>query len=855
MNCKKMKHASKVGLLLLSLLFLIGAANALPASDKAPLSYTPDQIQAIASRILQGEIVSESEKIAADPLVQQLLPRDTNPPSTDQTWGPDGVGYSARDGASGATYFWDDILATGSEAWAGASSDDSYISGLPIGFTYPFYGTNYTTFNICANGFITFTGSPGYTTALPTTNYDWIVPQKGSSTANDNYKEIASRYMYQTLSNPTRLVVSFIDVRWFNSTYRADTSYTRTWQIVLYPDGRAQVNYRRLTTLLTGATYYGGIDDIGANGFDIIAAGTLVSGLTNYAIEYNPPCHNTLNHAPVSGTTGIAATPTLSWTNNSCVASSDVYLSTLQADVTNLAAGALVADHTAGTSYTPASPLLNNTVYYWRVVSRNSANATINSAVMSFLTIGATPMSGNYTIGGVSPSYATFTDAVNALVANSINGPVVFSVRPGTYSERITIPVLNGSSATNTVTFQKETAAVVLNGAGTTGATDATVLISGADYIIFDGIDVADPGTTDVEFGYWITNANATDGSSYNTIKNATITLNRTNANTRGIRQYYTTIPTSSTGANHYNKYLNLKISNARYGGYIYGYSTTYPDLGTEVGSTVAGTGNTNRFVIGSNGVDDIGGAGASYGLYMYYQNNASVHDIDVANVTSIGAVAYGVYAYYQSGNYNFYNNRVYNIHSTSTTTTNYAAYGYYGAHTSGYTYNIFNNFIYSVNSTSIRTTNVATFYMYGAYLTGSGTFNFDNNSVLLNQGLYNQGADLMYNSACLYTVTGTFNTRNNILYNKTPNQASTSKHYAYYRSSGTLTSDNNVYYVPNPTNGYTGYFNTDQATLANWQAASLVDAASWATNPGFVDDTGTDLHIAPNQSSTPVEG
>jgi len=65
-------------------------------------------------------------------------------------------------------------------------------------------------------------------------------------------------------------------------------------------------------------------------------------------------------------------------------------------------------------------------------------------------------LSGNYTIGGVSPSYSTINAAVNALISNGVNGPVTFNIRTGTYSEQVIIPQINGASQTNNIIFQSE---------------------------------------------------------------------------------------------------------------------------------------------------------------------------------------------------------------------------------------------------------------------------------------------------------------------------------------------------------------------------------------------------------------
>ncbi|RMG94892.1 MAG: hypothetical protein D6706_13045, partial [Chloroflexi bacterium] len=47
----------------------------------------------------------------------------------------------------------------------------------------------------------------------------------------------------------------------------------------------------------------------------------------------------------------------------------------------------------------------------------------------------AQPLSGDYTIGGSNPDFATISDAVNALLTDGVAGPVNLNIRPGTYEE------------------------------------------------------------------------------------------------------------------------------------------------------------------------------------------------------------------------------------------------------------------------------------------------------------------------------------------------------------------------------------------------------------------------------------
>ncbi|HOJ05277.1 MAG TPA: right-handed parallel beta-helix repeat-containing protein [Bacteroidota bacterium] len=113
-------------------------------------------------------------------------------------------------------------------------------------------------------------------------------------------------------------------------------------------------------------------------------------------------------------------------------------------------------------------------------------------------------LSGSYTIGGSSPNYNTFAQAVAALSAG-VNGPVVFNVRAGTYTEQVNIPAITGVSATNTVTFQSESgspASVTLQ--FTTTGTNYTLQLDGADYVRLRNMTIKNGGTTSavvVRFG------------------------------------------------------------------------------------------------------------------------------------------------------------------------------------------------------------------------------------------------------------------------------------------------------------------------------------------------------------------
>ncbi|MCX7835774.1 MAG: hypothetical protein N2450_06870 [bacterium] len=129
---------------------------------------------------------------------------------------------------------WTDISTTGTEIWVGQNQDDAFSSALSIGFNFPFYGTNETQFMISANGFICLgTAQAPYFQGFPRFNYKIVAPNFG-----DNYHVAnVSRYYYQTLTSPNRLVVQFNDVRYYSSSYRNNAAYGKTYQIILYETG------------------------------------------------------------------------------------------------------------------------------------------------------------------------------------------------------------------------------------------------------------------------------------------------------------------------------------------------------------------------------------------------------------------------------------------------------------------------------------------------------------------------------------------------------------------------------------------------------------------------------------------
>lgn len=65
-------------------------------------------------------------------------------------------------------------------------------------------------------------------------------------------------------------------------------------------------------------------------------------------------------------------------------------------------------------------------------------------------------LSGEYTIGGASPDYPTFTAAIEALKTLGISDKVIFNVRDGNYNEQIEIPQISGAFSNESILFRSE---------------------------------------------------------------------------------------------------------------------------------------------------------------------------------------------------------------------------------------------------------------------------------------------------------------------------------------------------------------------------------------------------------------
>jgi hypothetical protein len=211
-----------------------------------------------------------------------------------------------------------------------------------------------------------------------------------------------------------------------------------------------------------------GADEFGFNAAD--ASVTLVlptvrtcTGSNPVTIEITNFGTATLTSAVVHWTVNSVAQPNFNWSGT-------------------LAPNATIGQITIG-NYNFAAATY--TIVAWTDLPNATADGyTGNDSFTQTVTGGG--MSGVYTIGGVSPSYATLTAAKNALVSNGVCGNVIFDIRPGTYNETVVYPAIPGASSTATITFRAEngdSSTVILN-----GAAGIPVTVSGGEHYTFSRV-------------------------------------------------------------------------------------------------------------------------------------------------------------------------------------------------------------------------------------------------------------------------------------------------------------------------------------------------------------------------------
>lgn len=395
-----------------------------------------------------------------------------------------------------------------------------------------------------------------------------------------------------------------------------------------------------------------------------------------------------------------------------------------------------------------------------------------------------TPLSGTYTIGGISPDFLNFTEAVDSLNKVGVSGPVTFNVRDASspYNEQISILEIAGADNTNTIVFQPDPAnsgSVTLQ-FSPTSSDNYLIQFLNADYVTVKNMTLASSGGTYTGIIHYEGN------SHHNSIIGCTI-------NGSGTSSTYSKIIYNTD-----NSYIDQIIIDSNIiSNNVYGISLNANDNNkcTQLSisrNTLSGQSRDaitlNDFdapVIMGNNISNYSSSGYS-GLYI----GNSTNDIQITN-NIINTDAGGQYGVYLNNCIGSFSNPIL----------------------------VGNNFISIGGSGSSKR---------ALYTNSSAYVNIYNNSI----NIYSSGG----NSICYDNNNGSdINIVNNILANYDGNDGYT---YKTNNTSAIVTSDyNNLFTVSN----IIAYWTSDRIDLAALQAASGKDVNSISANPNFISNT--DLH------------
>lgn len=414
-----------------------------------------------------------------------------------------------------------------------------------------------------------------------------------------------------------------------------------------------------------------------------------------------------------------------------------------------------------------------------------SGSGNDNSALFGL----STGLSGTYTIGATG-DYADFNSAVSAINTFGVCGPVVFEVMDGIYSEQFVLGPVIGMDATNRVTFRGQSgdpALAILTDTITSSTANYIIALNDADFYTFEDLTIENQGAT---YGRVF---DFQGGSDWNTITGCHLISTSTTTST-----FKAIIYSGSGNNNEYNTFTNNLIEGGAYGLYYYGVGTSSLAEGT----VFEGNEILNSYYMAS---------------YFYYMNNLSFKNNYIHGSSSYTGARYGGYFNYCDGGFEVTGNRV------------------YGDATGGYTYGLyFSQCDGLANNRGLAGNNMvqvglpgSTSTMYGIYLSNSGNMDVHSNNVLVSEG----GAS---SRAFYATSGGATRVMNNNFVNYT------SGYGAYIASSFSISDmDGNNLHSPG---GNIGYFNGDQLTLGDWQAASGYDMNSMDNDPLYHGND--DLHV-----------
>jgi carboxypeptidase D len=218
-------------------------------APSAQIDVDPDSLSAAIDACDSVDVPLTIQNVGTLPLTWSSIEASAN-----QTHfgGAVGAGWRWIDGdqLGGPVYQWRDISGVGQALTF--ASDDQNLGPYNIGFTFPFYGQNFTTLRVAANGWISFTS-----TATGTSSYsNQFLPNNGTAPENllavwwdDLSPQRVGTSVRLWSNNSDSLIVSFVNVQ----SYSGGGVYN--FECILESSGKITYQYASMgTARLNSAT-------------------------------------------------------------------------------------------------------------------------------------------------------------------------------------------------------------------------------------------------------------------------------------------------------------------------------------------------------------------------------------------------------------------------------------------------------------------------------------------------------------------------------------------------------------------------------------------------------------------------